>query len=419
MKGQLQSAEIVAVGSELLTPHRVDTNSLFLSGAMAEVGIRVRAKHVVGDDREELGAVLSGALARADVVITTGGLGPTDDDLTRDVVARVLGRQLVESPDILAGIEERFTRRAMSMPAVNRRQAQVIEDAQWLNNPHGTAPGQLIVTGDRVLVLLPGPPRELQPMFIEHVAPVLAARAGTRRLHRRVIKTTGRSESMVEELTQPIYSRLVDRSPSIETTILAGPGLVELHLSAIGDDEAVVEAALGAAVDELVAAVGDAAFSCDGRTLEQVVGSMLSARNWRVAAAESCTGGLLMQRLTDVPGSSAWFDGGTVAYANRIKVNALGVSEDDLRTHGAVSEVVARAMAEGVRNRTGADLGVAITGIAGPDGGSDDKPVGTVYIAVAGEHTVVGRSLFPGDRGMVRMFAASAALDLLRRFMTA
>jgi nicotinamide-nucleotide amidase len=415
---RIETAEIVAVGSELLTPHRVDTNSLFLTGALNELGLSVRAKHVVGDSRADLGLALQAALARADVVITTGGLGPTDDDLTREAVADVLGRPLREVAEIAAMIAERFTRRGVPMPAVNRRQAQVVDGAAWLPNANGTAPGQLLDVDGRLVVLLPGPPRELQPMFKAAVSPVIAARAAGRRLRRRVIKTTGRSESQVEELAQPVYSRFLHETPPIETTILASPGLVELHLSCSGDDQAALDTALETAVARLVDAVGDAVFSVDGRAIEEVVGGLLLDRGWRVAAAESCTGGLLMQRLTDIAGSSAWVHGGVVAYDNAVKIETLGVDARDLATHGAVSDVVARAMARGVRTRLGADIGVAITGIAGPSGGSDDKPVGTVFIAVSSDHDDVRRFLFPGDRAMVRMFSAAAALDMLRRHLT-
>lgn len=418
MTRPLETAEIVAIGSELLTPHRIDTNSLFLTGALNELGLSVHVKHVVGDNRDDLRLVLQAALARADVVITTGGLGPTDDDLTREVVADVLGRPMTEVPEILAAISERFVRRGVPMPAVNRRQALVIDDARWLANANGTAPGQLIDVDGGVLVLLPGPPRELKPMFTSDVVPALARRTGRRRLRRRVLKTTGRSESQIEELSQPIYSQLIHHTPSIETTILASPGLVELHLSCSGDDEAELDAALDVAVARLAAAVGDVVFSTGGESMEEVVGALLIARGWRIAAAESCTGGLLMQRLTDVAGSSAWVHGGVVAYDNGVKVDALDVSADDIAAHGAVSEEVALAMAQGVRARLGADIGVAITGIAGPSGGTNEKPVGTVFIAVATDHCHVRRFLFPGDRTMVRTFSASAALDMIRRHLT-
>jgi nicotinamide-nucleotide amidase len=413
----LRTAEIIAVGSELLTAHRVDTNSLFLTGRLEDLGVEVRAKAVVGDRRADLATLLREALSRADVVITTGGLGPTDDDLTREVVADVLDRPLREEAGILAGIRARFDRRGVRMPAINQRQAMVPAGATVLPNPNGTAPGLWLESADRIVVLLPGPPRELQPMFDAHVAPRLGALAGGRRIRRRVIKVHGRSESQVEEIAFPIYSTLGDAVIPVETTILATPGQIELHLAAAGEDMAALDARLEAGVTRLSAALGDVVFSTDGRSLERVVGDLLQARGWHVAAAESCTAGLVMARLTDVPGSSAWVAGGVVAYANDVKVAQLGVAASLIEAHGAVSEPVAVAMAEGVRARLGADLAVAVTGIAGPSGGSTAKPVGTVVIAVAmdGAPASVRTLLFPGDRTTARTHFTFAALDALRR----
>jgi nicotinamide-nucleotide amidase len=411
----IRTAEIIAVGSELLARQRIDTNSLFLAERLLELGIELRRKHVVGDHPAELRDTIADAIARVDLVITTGGLGPTDDDLTREAVAAVLGRRLAVDPEVLAIVAARFERRGVPMPSVNRRQAEVIEGARWLPNPNGTAPGQVVDTGDRLIVLLPGPPREMQPMFLASVVPVLAARASGRQVRRRTVRTTGFSESQVEEIAQPIYSRFAAGVVPIDTTVLASPGLVELHLSGAAEDVDALEGVLDRASAELVAALGDAVFTTDERSLEEVVGAELAARQLMIAAAESCTGGLLLQRLTDIPGSSAWVLGGVVAYANAVKVEALGVGEDTLAAHGAVSEAVARAMAEGVRRRLGADVGVGITGVAGPGGGSDEKPVGTVWIAVAAGDTHARRFLFPGDRQMIRQFAASAALNMVRR----
>ena len=416
----LHSAEIIAVGSELLTAHRIDTNSLFLTGRLAELGIDVRAKAVVGDRRGDLAAIVRAALSRADLVITTGGLGPTDDDLTRDVVAEVLERPLREDPAILEAIQARFVRRNVRMPAINRRQAMVPDGADVLANPNGTAPGLWVEAGDRVIVLFPGPPRELKPMFESHVAPRLAALAGGRSIRRRVVKVHGRSESQVEEIAFPIYSILGDAQVTVETTILATPGQIELHLSAAGDNVAAMDARLADGVGRLEAALGDVVFSTDGRQLEQVVGDQLFARGWRVAAAESCTAGMVMARLTDVPGSSAWVVGGVVAYANEVKLAQLGVDEALLREHGAVSEPVAVAMADGVRARLDADIAVGVTGIAGPSGGSAAKPVGTVVIAVAraGAPTTARTLQFPGDRATARTHFTAAALDALRRALS-
>ncbi|HWB16162.1 MAG TPA: competence/damage-inducible protein A [Vicinamibacterales bacterium] len=413
----LRSAEIIAVGSELLTPHRTDTDSLFLTSRLNDAGIVVRRKVVVGDSREDLADAVASALSRADLVITTGGLGPTDDDLTREAVADVLGLQLDEDPSIVASIAARFARRGSVMPEINRRQALVPRGATVFPNPVGTAPGLLIQTGERLVVLFPGPPRELTAMFDAHFAPRLAALAGSRRLQRRVIKIIGRAESEVDAVASPIYTPLASGPLPVETTILASAGQIELHLSAAGDDDAAVAVRLDAGVIALAEALAPFVFSTDGRSLEAVVGSLLDARGWRVALAESCTGGLLAGRLTDVPGSSGWVVGGVVAYANDVKVAELGVPAATIDTNGAVSEPVARAMAEGARDRLHANVGIGITGIAGPDGGTPEKPVGTVVIAVAATETLVRTFRFSGDRELVRRHSTSTALDMLRRLL--
>jgi nicotinamide-nucleotide amidase len=410
-----RTAEIIAVGSELLTPYRLDTNSLFLTERLNEVGITVRAKVVVGDDHNALADAIRAALGRADIVITTGGLGPTADDLTREVAADVLGCPLEEDPQILQAIKVRFERRGLPMPAMNRRQAMVPARATPLANPHGTAPGLLMESEGHLLVLLPGPPRELQPMFGSHVMPRLASATEGRCLARRVVKVTGRSESQVDEIAHPIYSGLGDSDVVVSTTILAAPGQIELHLSAAGTVRSRLDVVLDEGVARLADALGPFVFSVDGRSLEQVVGDALRDRSWHVAVAESCTGGLLLTRLTDVPGSSAWVTGGVVAYANSVKTGELGVPLSLIEAHGAVSEPVAEAMAEGVRRLLGAEAGVGITGIAGPEGGTRDKPVGTVVIAVAAGRAAVRTHSFLGNRDVVRRFATTAALDMLRR----
>lgn len=415
MTAELRTAEIIAVGSELITPDRIDTNSLWLTARLNELGIDVRAKAAVRDNRGNLASLFTQALARADLVVTTGGLGPTDDNLTREAVAGALGLALVENAEILARLRERFARRRVPMPEINRRQAQVPEGATVLVNPNGSAPGLWIERGPKVAVLLPGPPREIHPMFQADVRPRLEARTGGRRLRRRVLKITGRAESQVDEVAEPIYTPFRRQPVPIETTILATPGQIELHLSAAGSDVPALDRALDEAVGRLRAALGAIVFSVDGRLLEAVVGDLLRERGLRIAAAESCTAGLLLGRLTEIPGSSAWVIGGVVAYANDVKTRELGVPAALLSAHGAVSEPVARAMADGVRASFGADIGVAITGIAGPSGGSDAKPVGMVVTAVSGSAPAVKTSIFPGDRQMVRALATAAALDMVRR----
>ena len=414
----LRSAEIIAVGSEMLGSSRVDTNSLFIAEKLAALGIDLRAKSVVGDRRDELATFFRLALDRADLVILTGGLGPTDDDLTREVVADRLGLPMDEDAGIVAGIESRFARRGMRMPAINRRQALEPRGATVLDNPNGSAPGLLIPVGGRVVVLLPGPPREMKPMFEAVVATALAARAGRERFYRATIFIAGRSESHVDEAIQPIYAPLAHAVPRIETTILAAPGQIEVHLTALSADAAAAERALASARDRIVAVIGDDAFSVDGRAIEEMVGDLLRASATTIAVAESCSGGLLLSRLTDVPGSSGYVLGGVVAYSNEAKTAFADVPADLIAAHGAVSEPVATAMAEGIRRRLGAAIGVGVTGIAGPGGGTPLKPVGTVALAAAGPAGTVVRTVrFNGSRAQVKFYASQTALDMVRRMV--
>jgi nicotinamide-nucleotide amidase len=413
----LRRAEILAVGSEMLQPDRTDTNSLYVTAGLNEIGIEVRAKAVVGDDRDDLASLLTEALTRADLVVLTGGLGPTDDDLTRDAVARVLGRGMREDEATVDRIRARFARRHMPMPEINRRQGLVIDGASLIENANGTAPGQWVVDGDRVVLLLPGPPRELRPMFDALVRGRLAERAVAERLHRRIVRIAGRSESHAEEILQPLYAKWRAGQPPIVATILAAFGLIELQLNARTADGEAAHRVLQTAMDDVVAAFGRDAFSTDGATLEVVVGELLRARSARVALAESCTGGLVTSRLTDVPGSSHYVERGIVAYSNQAKIELLGVEPGLLAQFGAVSEPVAAAMAQGARRISGVEVGVGITGIAGPGGGSEEKPVGTVAIAVSGPGNAerVRTFLFPGDRRQVKALAALSAIDALRR----
>ncbi len=410
-------AAIIAVGSELLTPEKVDTNSLFITQVLNDLGIAVAFKTIVGDSRAELTSHVAHALQRHQVLILTGGLGPTDDDLTREVVAAYLGLAMREDPEISEAMERRFASRGWKMPAVNRRQAMVPQGATVLANPHGTAPGLWLEHDGAVIALLPGPPREMKPMMAGEVRARLASRAGDRRLFRRLVRVSGKGESAVEEIVQPLYSRWLSQDPPIATTILAGLGQVELHLVLQSADATSAAASLEVAVAGLVQALGRDVVSTDGTLLEEVAGALLRARGWRVALAESCTGGLATSRLTDVPGSSDYVERSVVAYSNAAKVDLLGVPEVLIAEHGAVSEEVAAAMAEGIRDRAGVNVGIGITGIAGPGGGSDEKPVGTVCIAVAGASTSVRTFRFPGGREMVKAMSANWAIDLLRRHL--
>lgn len=412
----LATAEIVAVGSELLVPPRLDTNSLTVTSGLATLGIQVGAKHIVGDRTDALARVVADALTRVDLVVLTGGLGPTDDDVTRDAVAQVVGRPLIEDPAIVAKLEARFRSRNLAMPAINRRQALVVEGAVVLDNAFGTAPGQWIEVAGEVIVLLPGPPRELGPMLEGLLEGRLAARAPATRMHARTVLVAGMGESHAEERLQPLYRAWAAQPMPIEATILASGGQLELQLHARGEAAAAGDV-LDRAVGDVADVIGPHVISTNGRVIEQVVGDALMARGWRIAVAESCTGGLVTSRLTDIPGSSAYVERAVVAYSNAAKMELLGVREADLAAHGAVSETVAIAMAEGVRRLAGVEVGVGITGIAGPTGGSEAKPVGTVCLAVAwpdgGPASKTSR--YPGERTYVKIFASLGALDLVRR----
>lgn len=408
-------AEIIAVGSELLSLGRTDTNSVHITGRLATLGIDVVAKSIVRDHQPDLTAAFRLALARADLVIVTGGLGPTDDDLTRAAASEALGVALHEDEVQLARISDRFTRRGLVMPEINRRQAQILDGAVRLDNLHGTAPGQWLPVGDKAVLLLPGPPREMVPMLEAVMTAHLATRAGTRRTYRRTVRVAGRTESHVESLMQPLYAIWTKWPHPVDATILAAYGRIDLHLFVRADEEREAYGILEEAVALATAVLGSSVYATDDRELEQVVGDALKARSWRVATAESCTGGMLGWRLTSVPGSSDWVAGGVVVYSNALKTTLADVPPALIEAHGAVSEVVARALAKGVRARTGAEVGVAITGVAGPGGGSDEKPVGTVFVAIeTPEFTACRHARFVGDRAIVRQQASSAALDMLR-----
>jgi nicotinamide-nucleotide amidase len=405
-------AEIIAVGSELLTPYRQDTNSLYLTEKLNALGIEVRFKTIVGDNREHLASTLRAALRRSELVVITGGLGPTEDDVSREVVAEVLERPLREIPEIRKRIEERFARYGRSMSENNARQALVPQGAEWLENKQGTAPGLWIEQEGVAVVLLPGPPRELQAMFESECLPRFGRIATGQRMKTRAYKVVGLPESEVDQRISPIYKDY--QNP--RTTILAVPGTIEVHLRATASSEDEAEALLSELGDKIELALGDHVFSSRGESLEEIVGMYLVMRQKTVATAESCTGGLLSERLTRIPGSSNFFQGGVVAYSNELKTRLTGVPAQLIEEAGAVSRPVAQAMAEGIRNRAGASLGIGITGVAGPGGGSPEKPVGLVFIALADElGTQVREFRFPGDRERVRLWATQAALEMIRR----
>jgi nicotinamide-nucleotide amidase len=406
-------AEIIAVGSELLTPDRIDTNSLFLTEELNKLGIEVLRKTIVGDNHELLAAAFREALNRVPVVIASGGLGPTEDDLTRETVAELLGRKLLRNEAVVRAIEARFRRFKREMPAVNLRQAMVPEGADVLENSRGTAPGLWLEDRGRMVALLPGPPRELKPLFLEQVLPRLQMQAGSVRMFHRELRVTGLGESHVEERIRPIYTRY----KNVNTTILATPGEVQIHLRRWTEDPIEANAALDEIVRSFELALGDRIFAHAATPLEQVVAQLLIDHRATIAAAESCTGGLLAERLTRMPGSSSYFLGGVVCYSNEMKTAWAGVPAQLIATKGAVSSEVAIALAEGIRRHVGSTLGVGITGIAGPAGGSEEKPVGTVHIAVAATGGVKEKLVhLPGDREAIRFYASQLGLDLVRMY---
>jgi nicotinamide-nucleotide amidase len=406
------TAEIIAIGSELLAPDRTDTNSLWLTEQLNRLGIEVKLKTIVGDDDARLEEAIKDATRRSKVVITTGGLGPTEDDITRKITARALGRRLLLDENVLAEIKQRFQSFGVTMPERNSRQAMVIEDAEVLPNPNGTAPGMFLEHNGTAIVLLPGPPREMQPMFSNHVVSKLEQRSGSVRVVRRMLRVAGMGESAVDEKIAPVYTKY--ENP--QTTILFNQSEIEIHLTARGRTEDEANQLLDRVVLEIEEQLGNAIFAFRGEKMEEVIGLKLAVGGYTLAVAESCTGGLLAERLTEVPGSSKYFIEGVVTYSNESKTRLLGVEPILLLEHGAVSGPVAEAMSEGMRNRAATDFALSITGIAGPDGGTEDKPVGTVFIAISSEAGTEHRRLkVPGDRNLIRWRATQAALDLLRR----
>jgi nicotinamide-nucleotide amidase len=419
MKTFGSKAEIVAVGTELLSPFFRDTDSLFLTRRLEDLGIGVAFRTIVGDEADDLRACLRTALKRSRLVIVTGGLGPTEDDRTREVAAGVLGRRLVFEASIRKALEERFRARYRGrMPASNRKQCFVIEGAEILRNRNGTAPGLWIRRGGRSLVLLPGPPVELEPMFDNEVAPRLSPQGSGFTL-RRVLRITGLPESRLEDKLKSVYAKL---PAGMGITTLAYPGDLQVLLTirGSGSERGRAERAIERAGRLVSNRLGDVIYSRDDKALEAVVGGLLASSGRSVACAESCTGGMISQRLTSIPGSSAYFYEGFVTYSNRSKNLRLGVGRRLIEENGAVSAPVAEAMAAGVRERAAADYGLAVTGIAGPGGGIETKPVGTVFMALAWKGGVsVERSLFGGTRAIVRALASQKALDMLRRRLLA
>lgn len=408
-------AAIIAVGSEMLGPTRVDTNSLKITAALESYGSTLVRKAVIGDSQRDLVDELRRDAERAGVVITTGGLGPTEDDMTRDALAEAFGLEMETDDSIVQRIVARFAARGWTMPDVNRRQARVFIGQTTLTNERGTAPGfHLRVAGGAHVWVFPGVPHELEWMLATYFVPWLEGQSGGRARHRRVLKVAGMTESGVEEKLKPYYAAHRDETPM---TILATGGQIELHVDVIGT-EAEAQAEIAARERQLLEIFGDKIFGFDDDSLEAVIGRILTERKETVATAESCTGGLLSSRITDVAGSSAYFFGGAVVYTGAAKQDLAGVDAALIAEHGEVSEPVAVALAQGIRERFGTTYGVGITGIAGPSGGSEAKPVGTVHIAVAGPDAHLHRKLFwPMERTLFKRFATQSTLDMLRLFI--
>ena len=410
------NAEIVAIGSELLTPWRQDTNSLYVTERLNQLGVTVIFKTIVGDRQKHLVEAIRNALRRSDIIVVMGGLGPTEDDLTREAVAESLNVGLKRNPDLIAELYARFAARRIQVTRNNEKQADTLDGAVILENPRGSAPGQMLDTiyGEhrKLVMLLPGPPSELKPMFDEQCVPRLRELLPKRYIATRVLKAAMIGESAADARIAPIYQQYKD----VETTILAHLGDIQLNLVC---GKTLLETAQ-ARVDELAGKIEeeleDLIYSSQGETLEQIVLYYLEMRAATLSVAESCTGGLVAERLTGISGASRSFMGGAVVYSNELKSEFAGVPPSLLERHGAVSREVAASLSEGIRERCDTTYGLGVTGIAGPGGGSEEKPVGLVYIGVSdGKSTEVVEKKFTGDRSRIRSYASQQALDLVRR----
>jgi len=406
------SAEIIAIGSELLTPTKTDTNSLWLTEKLNEIGVEVKLKTIVGDDELRLEETIKDAVRRSDIVIATGGLGPTEDDITRKISAKALGRELVFDEEVLTEIQARFQSFRREMPETNKRQAFIIEGAEVLPNPNGTAVGMSLAAEEKFFVVLPGPPRELKPMFENFVLPKLREAAGEIFVKRKILRVSGMGESAVDELIAPIYKEY----KNVTTSILFNRSEIELHLAAQTETTEEADRLLEELSGKISEKLGIAVFAMNGETMEEVVGKLLTEKGKTLAVAESCTGGLIAQRLTEISGSSAYFIEGAVTYSNEAKIRTLDVPREIIETHGAVSRETAEAMAKGMREKAQTDFAVSVTGIAGPNGGTAEKPVGLIFIGLADEKETNSIKInLPGDRYLIRWRTSQAVLDLLRR----
>ena len=412
-------SEIIAIGSEMLTPFRQDTNSLYLTEKLNELGVTVAFKTIVGDRRKDLVSVLRAALTRTDIVVVMGGLGPTEDDLTREAVADALSISLRRDADQVVALAARAATWRIPMPDNNLKQADVLDGATVLPNPNGSAPGQWIDTTysgyRKLLMLIPGPPNECKPLFESECIPRLRERLPVRHIAKRTLRAAMIPESQADKLLAPIYSTYKD----VETTILAHAGDIQLTLLCSKSDAAIAQQRVDELATRLEEVIDDWLYSsgqASADSLEQIVLYYLGLRQSTLAVAESCTGGMISQRITSVPGSSHTFLGGAIVYSDELKTHFAGVPSELIAQHGAVSKEVAEALAQGIRKQTGATLGLAVTGIAGPTGATATKPVGLVYMALSDDHkTETVERTFRGDRTRIREWATQQALDLIRR----
>ena len=409
------NAEIIAVGSEMLGVSKLDTNSLYLTAELNRLGVEVVAKAVIGDDRVRLAEAVRLALSRSELVIISGGLGPTEDDVTREAVAHALDRKLAFSDEIAGWLEQRFAAARRKMAEINRRQAFVIEGAQVLPNDRGTAPGQWVEESGAVAMLLPGPPHELKAMFERQCLPRIARIAPKQVIRTLFWRVAGMGESDLDQLISPVYKKY--ENPV--TTILAAAGDIQIHLRSRCETAAEADALLAEVAGPMELLLGDRIYSRNGDAMEAVVGELLRKIHATVSVAESATGGMLGERLSSVPGSSEYFAGGFITYNDGMKTSLLGVPAELIEQHGAVSREVAEAMATGTRRRTGSNYALSITGIAGPDGGTERAPLGTMYVGLAdAAGTHVAHRQYLGDRQRIRTFVVQLALDTLRRRLT-
>jgi nicotinamide-nucleotide amidase len=404
-------AEVISVGTELLLGQILNTNSQYLAQKLAELGIDLYFQTTVGDNMERLKIAIDTAVKRADILIFTGGLGPTSDDITKEAVADYFGLTLVLDEDVLRRIEKFFERRQVNMPEINKKQAYVPEGAKVLHNKNGTAPGLIIEKDGKIAILLPGPPFEMQPMFEEQVLPYLE-RFSKQKIYSRVLKFVGIGESSIEEVLKDLFLSQTD--PTL--ALYAKPFEVELRITTKKESEEIAKSLLQSMEDRIRERLGEYIYGVDGQLLEEVVVSLLAEKRLKVSIAESCTGGLICNKITNVPGASEVFDRGFIVYSNEAKMKLLGVPEQVLKEYGAVSSQTAKYMAQGALSNSLAHIALSVTGIAGPGGGSETKPVGLVYIGIATKDNCESFEFrFSGDRLRIKDMTSKAALNILRK----